>query len=124
QSPTPSYLALDAPDLPSRGGQPMEKCGYRSVIACSAEDGAAILLRSRGWTAGSNSRSSAAESVSPVLLWLEARRLCVRRGVSLLCARRGVGSKSGLGAEKQAEFSPRLARRRPGLALREAQISQ
>src|SRR5262245_6115666 len=54
----------------------------------------------------------------------KARRSCFAWGVSLLCARRGVGSKSGLGAEKQAEFSPRLARRRPGLALREAQISQ
>ena len=31
-----SCLALDAPNLPSRGGEPMEKCGYRSVIACSA----------------------------------------------------------------------------------------
>jgi hypothetical protein len=29
QSPTPSHLALDAPALPSRGGEPMENCGYR-----------------------------------------------------------------------------------------------
>ena len=36
QPSTPSRLALNAPDLPSRGGEPMEKCGYRSVIACSA----------------------------------------------------------------------------------------
>src|SRR5947207_5164102 len=36
QSPTPSRLTLDAPDLLSRGGEPMEKCGYCSVIACSA----------------------------------------------------------------------------------------
>jgi hypothetical protein len=36
QPSTPSRLALDAPDLPSRGGEPMEKCGYRSVIACPA----------------------------------------------------------------------------------------
>jgi hypothetical protein len=36
QSPTPSRLTLDAPDLLSRGGEPMEKCGYCSEIACSA----------------------------------------------------------------------------------------
>src|SRR5215469_10933689 len=29
---TPSRLALDAPNLPSRGGRSMEKCGCRSVI--------------------------------------------------------------------------------------------
>src|SRR5262249_26111092 len=46
----------------------------------TGQEGAAILLRSRGWTAGSNSRSSAAESVSAVLLWLEAQRPGVRRG--------------------------------------------
>jgi len=39
QPPTPSRLALDAADLPSRSGEPMEKCGYRSVITCSARRG-------------------------------------------------------------------------------------
>ena len=29
---TPSRLALDAPNLPSRGDRSMEKCGCRSVI--------------------------------------------------------------------------------------------
>jgi hypothetical protein len=33
---TPSRLALDATDLPSRGGGSMEKCGCRSVITYSA----------------------------------------------------------------------------------------
>jgi hypothetical protein len=41
QSPTPSCLALDAPDFPSRGGEPMQKCGYCSVIAWSPEDASA-----------------------------------------------------------------------------------
>jgi hypothetical protein len=36
QPSTPSRLALDAPDLPSRGGGSMEKCGCRSVIAYCA----------------------------------------------------------------------------------------
>ena len=36
QPSTPSRFALDAPDLPSRGGGSMEKCGCRSVIAYSA----------------------------------------------------------------------------------------
>jgi hypothetical protein len=36
QPSTPSRLALDAPDLPSRGGGSMEKCGCRSVIPYSA----------------------------------------------------------------------------------------
>jgi transposase-like protein len=31
QPATPSRLALDAPDRPSRGGGPMEKCGCRSM---------------------------------------------------------------------------------------------
>src|SRR5262252_1530889 len=35
QSPTPSHLTLAAPDFLSRG-EPMEKCGYCSEIACSA----------------------------------------------------------------------------------------
>ena len=35
-SPKPSRLTLDAPDFLSRGGEPMEKCGYCSEIACSA----------------------------------------------------------------------------------------
>ena len=36
QPSTPSRLAFDAPDLPSRGHGSMEKCGCRSVIAYSA----------------------------------------------------------------------------------------
>jgi putative transposase len=36
QPSTPSRLALDAPDLPSRGGGSMEKCGCRSAITYSA----------------------------------------------------------------------------------------
>src|SRR5215471_4117727 len=35
KSPTPSHLTLAAPDFLSRG-EPMEKCGYWSEIACSA----------------------------------------------------------------------------------------
>src|SRR5262249_25498312 len=33
---TPSRLALDAPDISTRGGGSMEKCGCRRVIAYSA----------------------------------------------------------------------------------------
>jgi predicted dehydrogenase len=33
QPSTPSRLALDAPDLPSRGGEPMAECGRGCVIA-------------------------------------------------------------------------------------------
>src|SRR5262249_36564842 len=36
QSLTPSRLTLDGSDFLSRGGEPMEKCGYCSEIACSA----------------------------------------------------------------------------------------
>ena len=36
QPATPSRLALDAPDLPSRSGDPMADCGCRGVIAYSA----------------------------------------------------------------------------------------
>ena len=36
QSSTPSRLAVDAPDLPRRGGEPMAGCGHRRLIAYSA----------------------------------------------------------------------------------------